>query len=111
MLHSSFLDTVYQLSPAGSTTVALLMPEGHNGSLVGYPVHQASAGLASTTTTGSKVAIIGKLPRRGQDRRPAWDAAHVVPDLFGGSQRPTGQSGLFAWASWSRSRTRSATSR
>src|SRR5205823_5527072 len=35
-------DTAYQLSPAGSTTLALLMPEGRDGPIAGMPTEQLS---------------------------------------------------------------------
>jgi HK97 family phage major capsid protein len=96
VMNPTTLDTTYQLSPSGSTTLAALMPQGRNGPLTGLPTAQLST-LATGATTGTKTAVAGNL-REGfliTDRLGA--TIEAIPFLFGAAQRPTGQRGAYLW--------------
>jgi HK97 family phage major capsid protein len=91
------LDTVYQLSPSGSTTLALLMPQGRNGPLTGMPTAQLST-LATGVTTGTKVAVVGNFKKGFFIADRLGVQVEYIPFLFGAAQRyPTGQRGLYMY--------------
>jgi HK97 family phage major capsid protein len=87
-------DTAYQLSPAGSTTLALLMPEGRGGPIGGIPTAQLST-LATGLTSGTKVAVAGNFKKGYLIADRLGAQVEYVPQLFGAANRyPTGQRGL-----------------
>jgi HK97 family phage major capsid protein len=90
-------DTAYQLSPAGSTTLALLMPQGRNGPIAGLPTAQLSS-LATGASTGTKIAVFGNFKKGFVITDRIGIQAELVPQLFGAANRfPTGQRGLILW--------------
>jgi HK97 family phage major capsid protein len=89
------LDTTYQLSPSGSTTLALLMPQGRNGPLTGMPTAQLST-LATGATTGTKIAVSGNFKKGFLITDRLGAQVEYIPMLFGPANRyPTGQRGLY----------------
>ncbi len=92
--HPTRLDGVYRLVAAGSTTEPQIMPQGRNGPLLGKPVAEWSA-MTTAVATGSKWAIVGDFTNfLIADRLGFY--VELIPHLFGASQRPTGQRGLFS---------------
>jgi HK97 family phage major capsid protein len=90
-------DTAYQLSPAGSTTLALLMPQGRNGPIAGIDTRQLST-LATGAVTGTKIAIAGNFKKGYLIADRVGASVELVPQLFGAATRfPTGQRGLLLW--------------
>lgn len=90
-------DTAYQLSPAGSTTLALLMPGGRLGPIAGLETRQLST-LATGATTGTKVAIAGNFKKGFLIADRVGAQVEFIPQLFGAATRyPTGQRGLYLW--------------
>jgi HK97 family phage major capsid protein len=90
-------DTAYQLSPAGSTTLALLMPQGRNGPIAGIDTRQLST-LATGAVTGTKIAIAGNFKKGFLIADRIGASVEYIPQLFGAATRyPTGQRGLLMW--------------
>jgi HK97 family phage major capsid protein len=90
-------DTAYQLSPAGSVTLALLMPEGRNGPIAGIPASQLST-LATGAVTGTKIALAGDFKKGFLITDRLGMAVELIPHLFGPAQRfPTGSRGLYMY--------------
>ena len=94
--HPNRLDTIFRLTPSGSTTEPQIMTD-RNGPLLGKPTEELST-MATAATTGTKWAVFGDF-RQGYvigDRLGM--SVSVVPHLFGsGSRYPTGQKGLFCF--------------
>lgn len=93
------VDVMWRLVAAGSTDNAAIMNDARDR-VLGQPVLEwtalGSASFGGTTTTGTKVAVVG-------DIRTAYTVVdrigvqlEVIPHLFGASRRPTGQRGLLA---------------
>jgi len=90
-------DTAYQLSPAGSTTLALLMPEGRSGPIAGIPTAQLST-LATGAVTGTKIAVVGNFKKGYLIADRIGAQVEYIPQLFGAANRyPTGQRGLILY--------------
>jgi len=90
-------DTAYQLSPAGSTTLALLMPEGRGGPIAGIDTRQLST-LATGVVTGTKVALAGNFAKGFMIADRVGATVEYIPQLFGAANRyPTGQRGLILY--------------
>lgn len=90
-------DTAYQLSPAGSVTLALLMPQGRMGPIAGIPTTQLST-LATGAVTGTKIAIVGNFKKGFLITDRLGASVEYVPHLFGSANRfPTGQRGLYLY--------------
>jgi HK97 family phage major capsid protein len=90
-------DTAYQLSPAGSTTLALLMPGGRQGPIASIETRQLST-LATGATTGTKIAIAGNFQKGFLIADRIGASVEYIPQLFGPANRyPTGQRGLYLW--------------
>jgi HK97 family phage major capsid protein len=96
-MHPNRLDSVFRLTPSGSTTEPQAMPT-RDGALVGKPVVEWTT-MATASTTTTKWALYG-------DFRTAFTIAdrvgmsiELIPHLFGAAQGnlPTGQRGLFAY--------------
>jgi HK97 family phage major capsid protein len=89
------LDTVFGLTPSGSTTEPQIMVD-RQGPLLGRPTAEWST-MATAATTGTKWALYGSF----QDGYVIGDRLgmqlEILPHLFGsGSRYPTGQRGAFA---------------
>lgn len=95
---------VRQFDTSGGANLWMYLRDGLNNdfrggntgaSLIGYPANEASA-MASAVTTGSKILLLGDfryyliVDRIGM-------TVEVIPHLFGGSGRPTGTRGLYAF--------------
>jgi HK97 family phage major capsid protein len=92
-VHPTRLDAIYRLVAAGSTTEPQIMADGRNGPLLGKPVVEWST-MTTAIATGSKWALFGDFRQfLIADRLGA--TVKLIPDLFGASLRPTGQSGLY----------------
>jgi len=90
-------DTAYQLSPSGSTTLALQMPQGRQGPITGIPQAQLSS-LATGATTGTKIAIAGNFKKGFVITDRLGVQVEYIPFLFGAANRqPTGQRGLYMY--------------
>ena len=97
VMNPTTLDTTYQLSPTGSTTLAWLMPQGRNGALTGLPTAQLSS-LATGATTGTKIAIAGNLKKGFLIADRIGIQVEIVSNLVGATNRyPTGQRGMLMW--------------
>jgi HK97 family phage major capsid protein len=97
LMHPVTLDTAYQLSPAGSTTLALQMPQGRNGPLCGLGTAQLST-VATGSTTGTKIAVMGDFDTGFRIIDRIGLQVELVAQLFGATNRfPTGQRGLFSY--------------
>jgi HK97 family phage major capsid protein len=93
--HPTTYDTIYRFVAQGSTTEPALMPDGRGGDILGTPKQEMST-VATGTTTGSKIAVLGDWSGFAiADRIGA--TVEIVPTLFGAAQRPTGQRGLFMY--------------
>jgi len=90
-------DTAYQLSPSGSTTLALLMPQGRGGPIASIETRQLST-LATGATTGTKLAIAGCFAKGFMIADRIGAQVEYIPQLFGAANRyPTGQRGLILY--------------
>ena len=94
-MHPTRVDTVFRLTPSGSTTEPQAMPT-RDGDLIGRPVVEWTT-KATAATTGSKWAIYG-------DFRSAFFIAdrigmsvELVQNLFGANRRPTAERGLLIY--------------
>jgi HK97 family phage major capsid protein len=95
------LDRIYRFTPAGSTTEPQAMPT-REGPLCGIP-HRELSTMVNTTTTGSRVAILGNWRNFTIGDRLGM-SLEIVPFLLGATNRyPTGQRGAYAiWRNDSR---------
>jgi HK97 family phage major capsid protein len=87
------LDNAFRFTPAGSTTEPQAMPT-REGPFMGLPKREWSE-MVSTTTTGSKVGLVGDFSNYVIADRIGLEV-EIVPTLFGTNHRPTGQRGVFA---------------
>jgi HK97 family phage major capsid protein len=87
------LDNAFRMTPAGSTTEPQAMPT-REGPFMGLPKREWSE-MVSTTTTGSKVGVVGDFSNYVIADRIGLEV-EIVPTLFGTNHRPTGQKGVFA---------------
>jgi HK97 family phage major capsid protein len=93
--NSAMIDRIYRFTPSGSTTEPQAMPT-RDGALCGRPVIEWST-MVNTTTTGSKVLILGDFSNYFIADRLGM-TAELIPHLFGATNRyPTGQRGLYAY--------------
>jgi HK97 family phage major capsid protein len=95
VMHPTLLDSTYRFVPAASATEPSLMPDGRGGDIVGIPKREMTT-LVTTTTTASKIAILGDWSGVAICDR-IGSTVEFVPNLFGASGRPTGQRGLLLW--------------
>ena len=87
-------DRIFRFTPAGSTTEPQAMPD-RGGPLMGRPVAELSA-MVNTTTTGSRVLILGDWSNfRIVDRIGL--TVELVPHLLGATRRPSGERRLYAY--------------
>jgi HK97 family phage major capsid protein len=93
--HPNRLDSIFRLTPSGSTTEPQAMPE-RDGALIGKPVVEWST-MATAATTGTKWALYGDFRAGFTIADRIGMSIELIPHLFGASQRPTGQRGLFAY--------------
>jgi len=97
VMNPTTIDTTYQLSPAGSTTLALLMPQGRGGPLAGIPTAQLSS-LATGVVTGTKTAVVGNFKKGYLIADRIGIQVELIPNLIGAVSRyPLGQRGLYMW--------------
>jgi HK97 family phage major capsid protein len=90
------LDTVYRLTPSGSTTEPQIMTD-RNGALLGRPVAEWST-MATALTSGTKWAIYGDFKSGYVIGDRLGMSVSLIPHLFGSSNRyPTGQRGLYCY--------------
>jgi HK97 family phage major capsid protein len=93
--NSAMFDRIYRMTPSGSTTEPQAMPT-REGALCGYPKIESST-MVNTTTTGSKVLILGDFQNFYIADRLGM-TVELIPHLFGATNRfPTGQRGLYAY--------------
>ena len=86
-------DNAFRFTPAGSTTEPQAMPT-REGPFMGLPKREWSE-MVTTTTTGSKVGLVGDFDNYVIADRIGLEI-DIVPTLFGTNHRPTGQRGVFA---------------
>jgi HK97 family phage major capsid protein len=91
------LDSIFRLTPAGSTTEPQAMPI-RSGDLVGRPKVEWTT-MATASTTGSKWALYGDFRSGFYIADRIGMQVELIPHLFGAAQGnlPTGQRGLFAY--------------
>jgi HK97 family phage major capsid protein len=95
--HPNVLDVFYRFVASGSTTEPQIFDGGRGGPLLGRPVVEWSNMGTATTTTTTKIAILGDwsgftiVDRLGS-------TVEIAPQLFGPTNRfPTGQRGIIYW--------------
>src|SRR6266542_678538 len=93
--HPNRLDTIFRLTPAGSTTEPQAMPT-RDGELVGRPKVEWTT-MATAATTGTKWALYGDFNAAFTIADRIGMTVELIPHLFGAALRPTGQRGLFAY--------------
>jgi HK97 family phage major capsid protein len=92
----SRLDTVFRLTPSGSTTEPQIMVD-RQGALLGRPVAEWST-MATAATTGTKWAIFGDFESAYVIGDRLGMSASLIPHLFGAANRyPKGQRGLYCY--------------
>ena len=96
-LHPNRLDSVYRLTPAGSTTEPQMMPT-RDGALIGKPVVEWTT-MATASTTGTKYALYGDFQAGFTIADRVGMTVELIPHIFGAAQGnlPTGQRGLYAY--------------
>jgi HK97 family phage major capsid protein len=88
-------DTVYRFVGGNSTEPALMATR--DGAMVGLPHYDTSA-MAATTTTGSRVIVVGDFQAGHVIGDRLGMSVELVPHLLGAANRyPTGQRGLVAY--------------
>ncbi len=93
--NSAMFDRIFRFTPSGSTSEPQAMPT-REGPLCGYPKIEWST-MVNTTTTGSRVLIVGDFSNFFIADRLGM-TAELIPHLFGATNRfPTGQRGLYAY--------------
>ncbi len=92
-MNSATADTTYRFVARGSTTEPDLMPDGRSGAVLGKPLIEWSS-MDTGSTTGKKLIIAGDFSQFIIGDR-IGGSVELVQNLFGASQRPTGQRGLF----------------
>jgi HK97 family phage major capsid protein len=91
----SVLDTTYRFVGGGSSEPAVLPTR--EGPMLGKGVTEWSTMQSGITTTGHKLAIYGDWQAGYTIADRIGMTVELVPHLFGGSGRPTGQRGVFAY--------------
>jgi hypothetical protein len=82
--HPGMFDRIYRFTPAGSTTEPQAMPT-RDGPLCGRPKIEWST-MVNTTTTGSKVLLLGDFSNYFIADRIGM-TAEIIPHLFGATNR------------------------
>ena len=89
-------DVFYRFVGGGSTEPPIFNPLGNRaGTFLGYPKFEWSAMVSTTTTTASKIMIAGDWKSGYVIGDRIGAQLEIIPALFGGAQRPTGQRGAF----------------
>lgn len=101
----AIFNKIRQFDTAGGAALWVWLREGlgNNGptpgnieaKLAGYPVNEVSS-MKEVLTTGTKILTIGDFSKFLIVDRVGMNI-DVIPNLFGGSGRPTGQRGLYAF--------------
>jgi HK97 family phage major capsid protein len=95
LINPSRLDSVYRLTPSGSTTEPQLM-DSRTGQLLGRPTYEMST-MATATTTGTTWALYGDIAAGYVIGDRLGLQLEIIPHLFGATNRyPTGQRGAYA---------------
>lgn len=94
-MHPNRLDSVFRLTPSGSTTEPQAMPE-RDGPLVGKPVSEWTA-MATAATTGTKWALYGSFRDGFYIADRLGITAEIVPLIMGATRRPTGERGMYVY--------------
>jgi HK97 family phage major capsid protein len=91
------LDSVYRLTPSGSTTEPQLMTS-RSGELLGRQVREWST-MATATSSGTKYGIYGSFEDGYLIVDRLGITAELIPHIFGAAQGqfPTGQRGLYVY--------------
>lgn len=93
--HPNRVDSIYRFTPAGSTSEPQALPT-RDGPLLGRPVVEWST-LPTATTSATKIGIYGDFHAGFTIADRIGMSVELVPHLFGGSGRPSGQRGVFAY--------------
>ncbi len=94
LAHNTQYNRVRQFDTDGGADLWVQLRDGTPPELLGYPAHKSSA-MDSVLTAASEIMVFGDfsyfliVDRIGMQ-------IQLIPHLFGVSQRPTGQSGLYA---------------
>jgi HK97 family phage major capsid protein len=92
--HPNRIDTIYRFVGGNSTEPPVLPTR--DGPLLGKPNDEWSA-IPTASTTGTKIGLCGDFNAGYTIVDRIGMQAELVPHLFGASQRPTGQRGIFAF--------------
>jgi HK97 family phage major capsid protein len=93
--HPNRVDSIYRLTPSGSTTEPQMLPT-RDGPLLGKRVVEWT-NMATASTTTTKWALYGDFRAGFRIADRLGMTAELIPTLFGASRRPTGERGLFAY--------------
>jgi HK97 family phage major capsid protein len=94
--HPNRLDSIFRLTPAGSTTEPQAMPT-RDGELIGRPKIEWTT-MATASSTGTKYALYGDFKAGFTIADRIGMQVELIPHLFGATNRfPTGQRGLFCY--------------
>lgn len=93
--HPNRLDSVFRLTPAGSTTEPQAMP-ARDGNLLARPALEWTT-MATASSTGTKWALYGDFRAGFTIADRIGMTVEIVPHLFGATRRPTGERGVFAY--------------
>lgn len=94
-MHPNRLDSVFRLTPSGSTTEPQMMPT-RDGDLIGRTVSEWTT-MATASTTGTKWALYGSFRDGFYVADRLGVTVELIPHLMGANRRPTGERGLFAF--------------
>jgi len=86
---------VRQFDTSGGSALWVQLQAGTPPSVIGYPLREASA-MAATTTTGTKMIVMGDFRNYLVVDRAGMNV-ELIPHLLGSNRRPLGQRGFYAW--------------
>lgn len=91
--HPDTLDVVYRFVGAADASEAMMMT-GREGMLLGRPAVEWST-MGTGIVAGTKLMLAGDFREGYVIADRIGGTVEVIPHLFGGNQRPTGQRGIF----------------
>lgn len=96
LANKSFYNRVRQLDTGGGAALWARLAEGRPSRLVDFPVYEASTMSSFSTTTTTKLALLGDFSKFLIVDKIGM-SVELIPHLFGGTNNfPTGQRGMYA---------------
>jgi HK97 family phage major capsid protein len=95
LAESSIYDEVRQLDNSGGSALWVQLTDGRPAQLVGYPAQELST-MDSAVEDGAEILVFGDYSQFVIVERVGL-SVEVIPHLFDGDGKPTGQRGLFAY--------------